>query len=453
MRRLAIFALAALVMPWLQPEVPAYAAIPAPQIVDGQNPPSLAPIIKRVANAVVSISVRTTMPEQNSLFDDPLLRQLFGLPDMQARESMAAGSGVVIDARKGLVVTNYHVIENADDITVTFADGRQAKAMLRGSDPDTDVAVIDVPPMPGLTAIPFGDSEKLEVGDYVLAIGNPFGIGQTVTSGIVSGLNRNAMGLEGYEDFIQTDASINPGNSGGALINLKGELVGINAALLGSNTGNSAFGFAIPISMVRAIADQLVEYGTVERGDLGLQVATAQSGAVVRHVDPDSPAARAGVKTGDVITRFGGKPVSDAAGLRNKLALLRVGAAVEMTVLRAGRPLRVNATLAALALKTLDGKDVSPLFDGALLTNSDADAREKGAQVATVTAGSKAAVSGLHEGDVIVSVNRKRVIGLDQLVSEVTKSPARLVLNVLRGGQPVLLTIREDESLPGKIAP
>ena len=444
MRRLAALCAVALAIALLAPMRLAYAAIPVPQIVDAQHPPTLAPIIKRVANAVVSISVRSNMPEQNSLFDDPLLRQLFGLPDMQARETMAAGSGVVIDAAKGLVVTNYHVIEEADDITVTFADGRQAKAMLKGSDPDTDIAVIDVPPLPGLTAIPFGDSENLEVGDYVLAIGNPFGIGQTVTSGIVSGLNRNAMGLEGYEDFIQTDASINPGNSGGALINLKGELVGINAALLGSNTGNSGFGFAIPISMVRAIAEQLVQYGTVERGELGLQFAAAQSGVVVRRVEPDSPAAHAGVKTGDVVRTLGGKQVTDVAGLRNRLALLRIGAAVEMTVLRGGKPLLIKATLAAPALRTLEGKDISPLFDGALLTNSDTDAREKGAQVATVKAGSNAATSGLHEGDVIVSVNRKRVIGVDELAAEVTKSPARLVLNVLRGGQPVLLTIRED---------
>jgi len=447
MRRLAAVALVALAIPLLVPALAASAAIPAPQIVGPQNPPTLAPIIKRVANGVVSISVRSTnMPEQNSLFDDPLLRQLFGLPDTQARETMAAGSGVVIDAAKGLVVTNYHVIEDADDITVTFADGRQVKAMLRGSDPDTDIAVIDVPPMKGLTAIPFGDSEKLEVGDYVLAIGNPFGIGQTVTSGIVSGLNRNAMGLEGYEDFIQTDASINPGNSGGALINLKGELVGINAALLGGNTGNSGFGFAIPISMVRAIADQLVQFGTVERGELGLQFTAGQSGVAVSHVEADSPAARAGVRVGDVVTTLGGKPVSDAAGLRNRLALLRVGASVEMTVLRAGKPLHIKATLAAPAPRTLDGKDISPLFEGALLTNSDAGAREKGAEVATVRAESKAAASGLREGDVIVSVNRKRVIGLDEMVLEVTKSPTRVVLNVLRGGQPVLLTIREEES-------
>jgi len=357
---------------------------------------------------------------------------------------MAAGSGVVIDAQKGVIVTNYHVIENADDITVTFADGRQVSAMLRGADPDTDIAVVDITPVSGMTAIPFGDSEKLEVGDYVLAIGNPFGIGQTVTSGIVSGLNRNAMGLEGYEDFIQTDASINPGKSGGALVNLRGELVGINAALLGTNGGNSGFGFAIPISMVRAIADQLVQYGAVERGELGLQFAAGKGGVAATRVEPHSPADRAGGRAGDVVVKFNGKPVSDVATLRNRLALLRVGAVVEMTVQRAGRPLQIQATLVAPAAKTMEGKDVSPLFDGALFTNSGPEAREKGAQVATVTAGSKAAASGLHENDVIVSVNRKRVIGVDELASEVAKSPARLALNVLRGGQPVLLNIRED---------
>ena len=451
MRRLAAFGLVLICLPAFDLPRPAYGAIPAPQIVDAQNPPTLAPVIKRVANAVVSISVRSTgTPEEKSLFDDPLLRQLFGLPDSQARETVAAGSGVVLDAKKGLIVTNYHVIENAEAITVTFADGREVKGLLKGADPDTDIAVIDVPPVAGMTSIPLGDSDMLEVGDYVLAIGNPFGIGQTVTSGIVSGLHRNAMGLEGYEDFIQTDASINPGNSGGALINLKGELIGINAALLGSNGGNSGFGFAIPIGMVRAITDQIVQYGSVERGELGAQFALSPAGVAVTRVDLDSAAGRAGLKAGDVVQKIGGKPVADAIGLRNTLALLRVGTVADLTVLRGGKPLQLRAALTAPGPKTADGKDLSPLFEGALFANARPDARESGALVVTVEPGSKADQSGLHEGDVIVSVNRKRVIGVEALISEAGKSPARMVLNVLRGGQPILLSIREDASPPRK---
>jgi serine protease Do/serine protease DegQ len=442
----------------------AYSGVPILAAADVQPLPTLAPIIKKVSAGVVSIAIRAPAgQQQNSLFDDPALRQLFGLPDMPGqREELAAGSGVVIDAEKGYIVTNYHVVDNADQITVTFLDGRQMRGMLEGSDPDTDVAVVKVPPG-NLTAIPFGDSERLEVGDFVLAIGNPFGIGQTVTSGIVSGLRRTGMGLEGYEDFIQTDASINPGNSGGALVNLRGELVGINAAILGPNGGNVGIGFAIPINMVRAIADQLVKYGTVDRGELGFAIATltadlaqkfhltpGQPGVVVTKIEANSAAEHAGLKSGDVVTAFAETPVRDAPDLRNKLAMLRVGDVADLTVMRGGKPVRLKATLTEPAVKLLQGEQLSPLFEGALFTGTGMGVREKGAQVATVKSGSKAWSSGLREGDLITSVNRKRVIGADEFSTEVLKSPNRLVLDVVRNGQDFLLSIRSNESAPRK---
>ena len=467
MRRLFALTMAGFAMAASVPAHLASAAMPIPPSVDGQNLPTVAPVIKKVAASVVSIAIRAPAgQQQTSLSDDPMLRQLFGLPDMPSqREVFAAGSGVVIDGEKGYIVTNYHVVDNADQITVTFLDGRQVRGTLEGSDPDTDIAVVKVP-LNDLTAIPFGDSERLEVGDFVLAIGNPFGIGQTVTSGIVSGLRRTGMGLEGYEDFIQTDASINPGNSGGALVNLRGELVGINAAIVGVNGGNVGIGFAIPINMVRAIAGQLVKYGAVDRGELGFamtaltadlaqkfHVAPGQSGVVVTRIDANSAAEEAGLKPGDVVTAFGGAPVRDVADLRNKLALLRVGDLAELEVLRVGKPVRVQATLTEPALKALQGEQIAPLFEGAVFTTTERGAPQKGAQVATVRGGSKAWNSGLREGDVITSVNTKRVIGADEFAAEAAKTPSRLLLDVVRNGQPMLLSIRAGESSSRKNAP
>jgi serine protease Do/serine protease DegQ len=320
---------------------------------------TLAPVVKKVSPGVVSISTRGPgRSNTDSLFDDPALRGLFGLPEMPLQQdSMLAASGVVIDAVNGYIVTNHHVVENADEITVTFLDGRQVKAIPMGADPDTDIAVIKVPPG-NLTAIPFGDSERLEVGDFVLSIGNPYGIGQTVTSGIVSALHRTQMGLEGYEEFIQTDASINPGSSGGALTNLRGELIGINTALVRANGATVGIGFAIPIHMVRSIADQLIKYGSLDRGELGFAASTLtedlareyrlppnQPGAVVTHFEPSSAAQRAGLKLGDVITTLGGAAVRDAADLRNRIGMLRVGDTAEMTIVRGGKPLRIKAQL------------------------------------------------------------------------------------------------------------
>ncbi len=457
MRTLVILAVSALSLTAAMQAPTAFSKAPIPPATLKDDLPSLAPIIKKVGASVVSIAIRAPVAQKDSMFDEPMLRQFFGLPGLpQDMQSFAAGSGVVFDDRLGLIVTNYHVVENADQITVTLLDGREVPGILQGSDPDTDVAIIKVP-LNNLPSVAFANSDSLEVGDYVLAIGNPFGIGQTVTSGIVSGLRRTEMGLERYEDFIQTDASINPGNSGGALVNLRGELVGINAAIVGTASGNAGIGFAIPINMVRAVADQLVKYGFMERGELGFAVASrradliqkyhlppGQSGAVVTRLDENSAAEHAGLKTGDLLTALNGSPVKDAADLRNKLGVLRVGEMVELTGSRNDKAVRIQATLTEPATKLLEGNRLTSLFDGALFTNGVSPSGKKGVQVATVNSASKAWNSGLRENDLIISVNQKKVTGPDEFETEVAKTPNHLVLDVIRDGESLMLSMKTN---------
>jgi len=457
MRTLAILAVSALSLTAAMQAPTAFSKATVPPATLKDDLPSLAPIIKKVGASVVSIAIRAPVAQKDSMFDEPMLRQFFGLPGLpQDMQSFSAGSGVVFDDRIGLIVTNYHVVENADQITVTLLDGREVPGILQGSDPDTDVAIIKVP-LNNLPSVAFANSDSLEVGDYVLAIGNPFGIGQTVTSGIVSGLRRTEMGLERYEDFIQTDASINPGNSGGALVNLRGELVGINAAIVGTASGNAGIGFAIPINMVRAVADQLVKYGFMERGELGFAVASrradlirkyhlppGQSGAVVTRIDENSAAEHAGLKTGDLLTALNGSPVKDAADLRNKLGVLRVGEMVELTGSRNDKAVRIQATLTEPATKLLEGNRLTSLFDGALFTNGVSPSGKKGVQVATVNSASKAWNSGLRENDLIISVNQKKVTGPDEFETEVAKTPNHLVLDVIRDGESLMLSMKTN---------
>jgi len=343
---------------------PAAAGVP-PAV--GDTPlPSLAPMIRRVSPAVVNVATRGTIRErgqQNPLLEDPFFRRFFDLPPagaLRERPFRSAGSGVIFDARQGYIVTNAHVIENATDITVTLQDGRDLKAEVVGSDQPSDVAVLRVS-ADGLSQMPLGDSSRLEVGDFVVAIGNPFGLQHTVTSGIVSGLSRSGINPDGYEDFIQTDASTNPGNSGGALVNLRGELIGINAEILARGGANIGIGFAIPVNMARSVMEQLIRYGSVKRGQLGVSMYTvtpdiahslglaSAAGALVSQVVEGSPADKAGVRIGDVITSVNGQPVKSNSELRNAIGLLRVGDRIDIGLLRDGKPLTVIAVIAAAA--------------------------------------------------------------------------------------------------------
>jgi Do/DeqQ family serine protease len=327
----------------------ALAAAPIPE-ASGAAVPTLAPTLARITPGVVNIAVRSRVREQNPLLQDPFFRRFFNLPQnqqSQERETEATGSGVIVDARHGYVLTNGHVVENATRIDVTTKDNRRFMARLVGRDNETDIAVLQIP-ADRLTAVPMGDSDKLRVGDFVLAIGNPFGLGQTVTSGIVSALGRSGLGIEGYEDFIQTDASINPGNSGGPLVDLQGQCVGINTAILAPGGGNIGIGFAVPINMARRVMEQLIRYGQVRRGrigvaiedltpDLAARMKTSHSeGAVIARVDGGSPAERAGIERGDLVVAINGVPVHSGTQLRNTIGLTRIGSRVDLTVDRRG---------------------------------------------------------------------------------------------------------------------
>jgi len=332
----------------------AHASVPLPVIEQASGMPTLAPVLKKITPAVVSIAVKGRAPEAQQRKGRDA-RHVEPAADHQVR---AAGSGVVIDARQGLIITNHHVIDRADEITVTLSDGRELQAKLIGGDADTDVAIIKIA-AENLTAIAIGDSDRIEVGDFVLAIGNPFLIGQTVTSGIISGLHRTNVGLEEYENFIQTDAAIYPGNSGGALVNLHGDLIGINTAFIGSTNSNPGMGFAIPVNMARVVADRILETGDVRRGKLGItfedsspalvrefKFAAAPVTPIITKVDPGSPADRAGLKAGDVIAELAGAPVHDTSDLRTRLGLLWVGDTAEFTVTRDGKPSVLRAVIA-----------------------------------------------------------------------------------------------------------
>ncbi len=435
---------------------PAPAAMPA---MVGDTPvPSLSPIVKKVSPAVVNIATRGTIRDrgpQNPLLDDPFFRRFFDVPpDSGPRERpfQSAGSGVIFDAKAGYIVTNAHVVENASEITVTLQDGRDLKAEVVGSDEPSDVAVLKVKSDGTLVQIGLGDSAKVEVGDFVLAIGNPFGLQHTVTSGIISGLSRSGINPDGYEDFIQTDASINPGNSGGALVNLRGELIGINTAILSRSGGNIGIGFAIPVNMAHSVMDQLIKYGSVKRGQLGVSMYTVTPdiahslglanavGALVSQVIDGSPAEKAGIHTGDVITSVNGLPVKSNSELRNSIGLMRVGDKVEIGLLRDGKPIKVTAVIAdtTATAQATPAESIHKAFEGATL----ADAPDGGgALVKSVEPGSAAAQSGLRNNDVIVGANRGRVTNLQQL-KERAKGNAVLVLEVRRGNGILIIPLR-----------
>ncbi|HEY1794670.1 MAG TPA: Do family serine endopeptidase [Stellaceae bacterium] len=328
----------------------AEAGAPLPVLASG-GAATIAPMLKEITPGVVNIAVQGRVKEQNPLLQDPFFRRFFNMQPGQGsvteRETQATGSGVIVDARNGYVLTNAHVVENETKIEVTTKDNRRMEAKLIGRDEETDIAVLKIP-AEGLSAVPLGNSDQLQVGDFVVAIGNPFGLGQTVTSGIVSALGRSGLGIEGYEDFIQTDASINPGNSGGALVNFSGQLIGINTAILAPGGGNIGIGFAVPINMARRVMDELIKYGVVKRGRIGVAIqdltpdlAQAMNtkhtvGAVIARIVPGSPAERGGLKSGDLVVAVDGTPVRSGTQLRNMIGLSPVGADVKLTVDRKG---------------------------------------------------------------------------------------------------------------------
>jgi Do/DeqQ family serine protease len=434
----------------------AYAALPAPAL-DATPMPSLAPMVRRVSPSVVNIATRGTIKEEpgqrNPLLDDPFFRRFFDAPpDSKPRERQfqSAGSGVIVDAKNGYIITNHHVIENASEITITLLDNRSFSAKVIGSDEGADIAVLQAK-QPNLIAMTLGDSTRLEVGDYVVAIGNPFGLKHTVTAGIVSALGRTGINPDGYEDFIQTDASINPGNSGGALVNLRGELVGVNSAILSRSGGNIGIGFAIPVNMVKGVMDQLIKYGQVKRGILGVNIynvtpdiakefgLTESSGALVAGVAQGSAAERAGVKTGDIITSINGVAMKDAGELRNTIGMLRVGDKVEIGLLRDGKPRRVTALIAERSdLETANAVEINRGLDGAELGDA---ADGGGVLVKAVQEGSPAAQNGLRANDMIVGVGRTPVTNT-KTFKEAAKNAKVLVLNVRRGSAVQLIQIR-----------
>jgi serine protease Do/serine protease DegQ len=441
---------------------PGFGALPT---TDGTTPmPTLAPMIKRVSPAVVNIATRGTVKErtpQNPLLEDPFFRRFFDIPDMGPRERQfqSAGSGVIFDAKNGYIVTNAHVVDNATEITVTLQDGRDLTATVVGSDVPSDVAVLKVP-TENLTQVALGDSTKLEVGDFVVAIGNPFGLQHTVTSGIVSGLGRSGINPDGYEDFIQTDASINPGNSGGALVNLRGELVGINSAILSRSGGNIGIGFAIPVNMARSIMDQLLKYGSVKRGLLGVNIYSltpdmAKSlnipntqGVLVSQVNEGSAADKAGIKPGDVITSINGQVIKSNSELRNAIGLSRVGEKLDVALIRDRKPMHVTAVITELPAttgstpgKTGSGVDTSTIHPG-LAGAALADAPNgSGVTVRSIEPRSAADLARLRAGDRIEGANSKPVTNLADL-RETARRGGTLVLTVRRGNAVVLLPLR-----------
>lgn len=436
----------------------ALTALPAnanlPFAVSGEALPSLAPMLEGVTPAVVLISVKGTHEVKNNVPE--AFKFFFGKPGgrggpQQEQEFRGLGSGVIIDASEGYIVTNNHVISEADEIIVTLKDGRQLEAKKIGSDEYSDIALLQID-HENLTEIKLANSDNIRVGDFAIAIGSPFGLGQTVTSGIVSALGRTGLNSENYEDFIQTDAAINSGNSGGALVNLRGELIGINTAILGPSGGNVGIGFAIPSSMVNNLVSQIIEFGEVRRGMLGVQGRSVTSdiakameletnqGGFVEQVTPGSAAEEAGIKAGDVITKVNGQMVKSFSELRGKIGSIGAGKKVKITVVRKdGKEKTYKVTLKKSETANVEAESIHRMLEGAELENSS---NGKGVDIAEVEKNSPAAIAGLRSGDMIIGVNRLRVTNIAELRAILKKQDSVFALNIIRGNSSLYLMIR-----------
>lgn len=432
---------------------PVAASLPA-QVPGQAALPSLAPMLEKVLPAVVSVKVEGTATQTQRVPEE--LKKFFGdeAPDQQAQPFEGLGSGVVINAAKGYVLTNNHVISQADKISVQMNDGREFDAKLIGGDDQSDIALLQIQNPTNLTQIAIADSDKLRVGDFAVAVGNPFGLGQTATSGIISALGRSGLNLEGLENFIQTDASINRGNSGGALLNLNGELIGINTAILAPGGGSIGIGFAIPSNMARTLAQQLIDFGEVKRGLLGIKgmemsadIAKAfnlnvQRGAFVSEVLPGSGSAKAGVKSGDVIVSLNGKPLSSFAELRSRIATTEPGTKVKLGLLRDGKPLDVEVTLDKSTSSSASAETLTPALQGATLSDGQLKDGTKGITVESVEKSSPAAQAGLHQDDVIIGLNRTRVQSIAEMRKLLEGKPAIIALQIVRGKETIYLLLR-----------
>jgi Do/DeqQ family serine protease len=424
-----------------------------PDSVDGEAFPSLAPLVERASPAVVNIRVSQTVTQRSPIGDEAF-RRFFGIPDGNggSREVASAGSGVIVDAKRGYILTNHHVVADADEIQVSLMDGEILDAEIVGSDEATDIALIKVQG-DGLVEMPIGDSEIVRVGDFVLAIGNPFGLGHTVTSGIVSALGRTGINRSGYEDFIQTDASINPGNSGGALVNMRGELVGINSAIISRSGGNVGIGFAVPTEIAKSVMNQILDYGEVRRGLLGVSIQTidseiakaleisVDSGALISLIEPGSAAEDAGLRVDDIIVAVNDEKISGASELRNTIGLMGSGEEIDVEFIRGDETLSTTATLGeqrrVADVSSGVGSDIHPGLEGAEFGSSST----RGIEVESVVADSPAAQRGLRAGDIITAANRREVRDLEDL-GAIAAANTRLFLLVQRDERAILLQIR-----------
>lgn len=431
-----------------------------PNTIENDKPyPSLSSMLKQVNPAVVNVSTFSEKKQiSNPLLDDPFFKRFFNIPDdwefqdqPQRKRQQSAGSGVIVDAKDGIIMTNYHVIKDVNEVRVSLIDGRSFKAEVIGTDPDLDIAILEVDSA-GLTEISLSDSDSLEVGDFVVAIGNPFGLGQTVTTGIISALGRSGLGIEGYENFIQTDASINPGNSGGALVNLEGKLVGINTAIISPSGGNVGIGFAIPINMAKSSMEQIRKHGEVKRGQIGifiqnmtpelkqaLDIKNEINGVLVTKVVEESPAEVAGIKSGDVILEVNGESTFTTSQLRSKISMVRIGSNVALKVFSENKIKTVKVKVGQPQTVAVTDTNLHPLLEGAQFENSaDGD----GVRVVSLTSNSAAAFSGLMVGDVIVSANKQTVKDLDSFIKALKMNKKSILLQVKRQGGHLFIVIQ-----------